>query len=89
MVRMRVHALTTRVLVPVNRITQTDASRIFMKLSHDTMALRHTIDVLASPGSSAGLAFFREPLRSDETLIAEVPPTTHPALFGLPDASDA
>jgi hypothetical protein len=52
------------------------------------MALRHTIDVLASPGSSAGLAFFREPLRSDETLIAEVP-TTHPALFGLPDASDA
>jgi hypothetical protein len=85
---MRVHALTTRVLVPVNRITQTDASRIFMKMSHDTMALRHTIDVLASPGSSAGLAFFREPLRSDETLIAEVP-TTHPALFGLPDASDA
>jgi hypothetical protein len=60
-----------------------------MKMSHDTMALRHTIDVLASPGSSAGLAFFREPLRSDETLIAEVPPTTHPALFGLPDASDA
>ena len=78
---MRVHALTPRGLVPVNTLRQADASRIFMPLSHDTMALRHTIEVLASPGSSAGLAFFREPLRSDETLIAEVPPTIQPALF--------
>lgn len=50
------------------------------------MVLRRTIEIHASgihasPGSSAGAAFFRDPLPSDETLIAEVQPTIHPALF--------
>jgi len=45
------------------------------------MALRCAVEILHSPGEPAGGAFFREPLISDETLIAEVAPSTQPELF--------
>lgn len=45
------------------------------------MALRRTVELLPSTGTLAGMALFRDPLASDETLIAEVAPTTSPALF--------
>ena len=45
------------------------------------MALRRAIELLPSTGTRAGMALFREPLASDETLIAEVVPTLQPALF--------
>lgn len=45
------------------------------------MALRRAIELLPSTGTRAGMALFREPLTSDETLIAEVVPTLQPALF--------
>jgi hypothetical protein len=45
------------------------------------MALRHSVEILPSPGASAGLAFLREPLSSDETQIAEVATSTRPELF--------
>jgi len=45
------------------------------------MALRRSVEILPSPGASAGLAFLREPLCSDETQIAEVATSTRPELF--------
>ena len=45
------------------------------------MALRRSVEILASSGASSGRTFFREPLASDETLIAEVPPSMQPELF--------
>jgi hypothetical protein len=45
------------------------------------MALRRSVEILPSPGASAGLAFLREPLSSDETQIAEVATCTRPELF--------
>ena len=45
------------------------------------MALSRNIEIHTSPGSSAGAAFFRDPLPSDETLIAEVQPSSTPELF--------
>lgn len=45
------------------------------------MAMRRPVEILASPGASSGETFFREPLACDETLIAEVPPSTRPELF--------
>ncbi len=45
------------------------------------MALRHTVEVLSSPGSPAGLAFLHDPMPSDETLIAELAPSSRPELF--------
>jgi len=45
------------------------------------MALRRSIEIHPSAGASAGPAFFRDPLPSDETLIAEVRPSSAPALF--------
>ena len=45
------------------------------------MALRHSVEVLTSSGSPAGLAFFHAPMPSDETLIAELAPTARPELF--------
>lgn len=51
------------------------------KLVPLVMPLRRTIEILASPGAAAGAAFFRDPLPSDETLIAEVQPSSTPELF--------
>ena len=45
------------------------------------MALRRSVEILPSPGTSAGLAFLREPLSSDETQIAEVATCTRAELF--------
>ena len=45
------------------------------------MALRRSVEILPSPGASAGLAFLREPLSSDETQIAEVATCTRAELF--------
>lgn len=45
------------------------------------MALRRPVEVLPSPVVQAGLAFFREPRPSDETLVAEVAPSCRPELF--------
>lgn len=45
------------------------------------MALRCAVEILPSSGERSGRAFFREPLISDETLIAEVAPSTQPELF--------
>jgi oxalate decarboxylase/phosphoglucose isomerase-like protein (cupin superfamily) len=45
------------------------------------MALRRSVEILPSPGASAGLAFLREPLSSDETQIAEVATCTRPELY--------
>lgn len=45
------------------------------------MSLRRCVEILPSPGSVSGLAFFRQPLASDETLIAEVAPSTRAELF--------
>jgi uncharacterized RmlC-like cupin family protein len=45
------------------------------------MALRRSVEILPSPGASAGLAFLREPLCSDETQIAEVATCSRAELF--------
>lgn len=45
------------------------------------MAQCRSVELLVSAGVRAGLTFFREPLASDETLIAEVAPSTQPILF--------
>ncbi|MBM5808449.1 MAG: cupin domain-containing protein [Cyanobacteria bacterium M_surface_7_m2_040] len=45
------------------------------------MAQRHLVEILPSQGERSGLAFFREPLTSDETLIAELEPCSRPELF--------
>jgi uncharacterized RmlC-like cupin family protein len=45
------------------------------------MALSRSVEILHSPGASAGLAFLREPLSSDETQIAEVATCTRAELF--------
>ena len=45
------------------------------------MALCRSIEIQPSPGASAGAAFFRDPRPSDETLIAEVRPSSTPELF--------
>ena len=45
------------------------------------MALRRSVEILPSPGASAGLAFLREPLSSDETQIAEVATCSRAELF--------
>ena len=45
------------------------------------MALSRSVEILPSPGASAGLAFLREPLSSDETQIAEVATCSRPELF--------
>jgi len=45
------------------------------------MALCRSVEVLPSRGARAGVAFFREPQPSDETLIAEVAPSTRAELF--------
>ena len=45
------------------------------------MALSRSVEILPSPGASAGLAFLREPLCSDETQIAEVATCTRAELF--------
>ena len=45
------------------------------------MALSRSVEILPSPGASAGLAFLREPLSSDETQIAEVATCTRAELF--------
>jgi hypothetical protein len=45
------------------------------------MALSRSVEILPSSGASAGLAFLREPLSSDETQIAEVATCTRAELF--------
>ena len=45
------------------------------------MALSRSVEILPSPGASAGLAFLREPLCSDETQIAEVATCSRAELF--------
>lgn len=45
------------------------------------MAQCRSVEILPSSGERAGLAFLREPLASDETLIAEVAPSTSAELF--------
>lgn len=45
------------------------------------MAQRRSVEILPSSGERAGLAFLREPLTSDETLIAEVAPSIRAELF--------
>ena len=45
------------------------------------MAQRGAVEIFPSPGEPAGGAFFREPLISDETLIAEVAPSSQAELF--------
>ncbi|MFM7455432.1 MAG: cupin domain-containing protein [Vulcanococcus sp.] len=45
------------------------------------MALRRSIEICANPGSTAGPAFFRDPVPSNETLIAELQPSAAPELF--------
>jgi len=59
-------------------------TKLFAKLYESAplvMALRNAIEIHSSSGSSAGPAFFRDPLPSDETLIAEVRPSSMPELF--------
>lgn len=45
------------------------------------MALRRSVEIVPSTGIHAGVAFFREPLNSDETLIAEVAAANRAELF--------
>lgn len=45
------------------------------------MALRRSVEILSSPGASSGATFIREPMSSNETLIAEVRRSTRPELF--------
>jgi len=54
---------------------------IIYKIVHSVMALRRSIEICANPGSTAGPAFFRDPVPSDETLIAELQPSAAPELF--------
>lgn len=45
------------------------------------MAQCRSVEVLVCRGASAGVAFLRESLPSDETMIAEVQPSRRPELF--------
>jgi len=45
------------------------------------MALQRMIEIHPSLGATSGPAFFRDPLPSHETLIAEVRPSAAPELF--------
>ena len=45
------------------------------------MAQCRSVEILTSHGACVGLAFLRQPLASNETLIAEVAPSTRAELF--------
>lgn len=58
-----------------------DAGQQNFTSRYKAMAQCRAIEILSSSGEHAGRTFFREPLISDETLIAEVAPSTQPELF--------
>lgn len=45
------------------------------------MAQRQSVEILPRHGLQSGVAFFSDPLPSDETLVAEVTPTKQPQLY--------